>query len=132
MDIKRALISATIIWILGVTSYVSSFYVNIFGDQILQANLFLTISLIPSVIFGTHYYYKKAKLINGFKLASTMFMVAILLDALITVPIFMMPIGINYIDFFIDPGFWLIAAEYIITVLLYHIFMIYRRKIFST
>jgi len=49
-------------------------------------------------------------------LGVAMFLVAGLLDALITVPVFIIPAGGTYASFFGDPGFWLIGLLYIITV----------------
>lgn len=48
-----------------------------------------------------------------------MFLVAMVLDALITVPFLIMPYGGTYLSFFSDPGFWLIAVEYISVVAAY-------------
>ena len=48
-----------------------------------------------------------------------MFLVAMVLDALITVPFLIMPYGGTYFSFFSDPGFWLIAVEYISVVAAY-------------
>jgi len=116
MNIRRAIFSAIIIWILGVSAYAASFFFPILEDPELQANLVLTIALIPSVIIGTYFYYKKGFQTNGYRLGVTMFIVAMFLDALITVPLFIIPEGGNHLSFFTDPGFWLIAVEYIIVV----------------
>ena len=48
-----------------------------------------------------------------------MFSSAIVLDAIITVPVFIMPNGGNYLSFFGDPGFWLIGFEYVAVVAAY-------------
>ena len=48
-----------------------------------------------------------------------MFSSAIVLDALITVPVFIIPHGGNHLSFFGDPGFWLIGFEYVTVVAAY-------------
>jgi hypothetical protein len=48
-----------------------------------------------------------------------MFLGAMILDACITVPVFIIPNGGDYLSFFGDPGFWLIAVEYISIVAAY-------------
>ena len=119
MNIKRAILSAAIVWILGVSAYIGSFFFEWMEDPELQANLILTFALIPSAILGTHFYYRKRHNTNGFKLGVIMFITAMALDAMITVPLFIIPEGGSHITFFMDPGFWLIAVEFILVVGLY-------------
>lgn len=119
MNLKSLIISAIIIWTLGVIAYVASYFVPVMADPDLQANWVLSIALIPAVLFGAHIYYRKGYKTNGFKLGVAMFMVTICLDALITVPLFIIPYGGNYITFFTDVGFWLLAIEYVSVVAAY-------------
>ncbi len=119
MNIKRAILSAIIIWTLGVSVYIGSFFIVLMEDPEFQANLLLTLAVIPIAVFGANFYYKKWDNTNGFKLGIVMFITAMALDALITVPILIIPEGGSYLTFFIDPGFWLIAVEYILVVGLY-------------
>lgn len=116
MNIKRAMISAAIAWGLGVSAYIGSFYFEWMEDPELQANLVLTLAVIPSAMLGAKFYYRKRQNSNGFKLGIVMFIATMLLDALVTVPLFIIPEGGNHITFFTDPGFWLIAVEYILVV----------------
>lgn len=127
MNFKRVLLSATIVWILGVCSYIGSFFFELIEDSELQANLVLLIALIPITIFGANFYYKKGNKTNGYKLGVVMFIVAMVLDALITVPLFIIPEGGNHLAFFTDSGFWLIAVEYILVVGFYWQFKVSRQ-----
>ena len=68
---------------------------------------------------GTHFYFKKVAESNSFFLGLYMFSMAFILDALITVPLLIIPSGGSYSSFFSDPGFWLIAVLYVLTVVLY-------------
>lgn len=119
IHIKDTLISAGIIWTLGVTAFVASYFVPIMSDPDVQANWTLSLVLIPVATLGAHIYYRKGHTTNGFALGTAMFLVTILLDALITVPFLIMPNGGNYISFFADPNFWFLAAEYISVVAAY-------------
>lgn len=119
MEIQRAIISAAIIWIIGVTAYILSYFVVIMDNPELQGNLVLIITLVPSVLLGIKYYYKNGTHTNGFKLGVFMFLVTFCLDALITVPLIIIPAGGNYLTFFSDPWFWLIGLEYILLVGIY-------------
>ena len=119
MNLKSVILSAIIVWTLGIIAYVASYFVPVMADPELQANWVLSIALIPAVLLGAHIYYRKGYKTNGFKLGAAMFMVTICLDAMITVPLFIMPYGGNYITFFTDVGFWLLAIEYVGIVAVY-------------
>ena len=119
IHLKSAIISAVIVWALGVLAFVASYFVPVMPDPGLQANWVLSIVLIPTASLGAHLYYRKGHQANGFVLGITMFAVAIILDATITVPLLIMPYGGNHFSFFSDPGFWLIAVEYVSIVAAY-------------
>lgn len=119
MEIKRAIIATSIVWVLGVSAYILSHFVKIMDNPELQANVVLTLALIPSAILGTKFYYKNGAHTNGFKLGIFMFLITIGLDALITVPVFIIPAGGDHLSFFSDPGFWIIGLVYILVVILY-------------
>ncbi|WP_299162439.1 DUF5367 family protein [uncultured Eudoraea sp.] len=119
MEIKRAILATSIVWVLGVSAYILSHFVKIMDNPELQANVVLTLALIPSAILGTKFYYKNGAHTNGFKLGVFMFLITIGLDALITVPVFIIPAGGDHLSFFSDPGFWIIGLVYILVVILY-------------
>jgi hypothetical protein len=116
INIKSTIISASIVWTLAVIAFVASYFVPAMSDPDVQANWVLSIALIPSTLIGAHIYYRKGHKTNGFILGISMFLVAMILDAIITVPFLIMPYGGNYITFFTDPGFWLIGVEYVSVV----------------
>lgn len=124
MEIKRAIISAAMIWAIGVAAYILSFFVTFLENPELQANIVLTLALIPSVILGAKYYYKNGAVTHGIKLGVFMFLATICFDALITVPVFIIPAGGNHLTFFADAWFWLIGLEYILVVEIYAAFRI--------
>ena len=67
---------------------------------------------------GARYYYQHAAA-KGVVLGLFMFTVAGSLDAIITVPLLIMPAGGSYQSFYGDPGFWVIGVEYLAAVTLY-------------
>jgi hypothetical protein len=85
-------------------------------DPDLQANLVLMVAIIPAACLGAHLYYRRGLKTNGFVLGFVMFSGAIFLDAVITVPVFIIPNGGNHLSFFGDPGFWFIGIEYMTVV----------------
>lgn len=116
---KSVVVSAVIVQALGLTAFITSYFIPIMSDPDLQANWVLSIVLIPAASLGAHIYYRKGHKTNGFVLGIYMFLVAMTLDALITVPFFIIPFGGSHASFFGDPGFWLIAVEYISVVAAY-------------
>ena len=71
-------ISAAIVWTLGVTAFVASYFVPVMSDPDLQANWVLSLVLIPVAILGAHIYYRKGHQTNGFVLGVFMFLVAMI------------------------------------------------------
>ncbi|MEL6917126.1 MAG: DUF5367 family protein [Bacteroidota bacterium] len=127
MKIFRAIIIGMFIWVIGVSIYSLSFYVPVLEDLELQANIVLFTTIVPLVWFGCHIYYKKDKTIHGFLLGQTLFIIAGILDALITVPFLIIPNGGSYHSFFTDISFWLVALEFIATAMLYWFVKVYHR-----
>ncbi|NVK83668.1 MAG: DUF5367 family protein [Cytophagia bacterium] len=119
LNVKRAVFAALIVWTLGVTSFVLSYFVELMEDPDIQANLVLSVALVPITILAAHIYYRKGIETNGILLGAFMFLIAIILDATITVPVLIAPTGGNHLSFFGDPGFWLIGVEYVLVVTIY-------------
>ncbi len=119
LQVKSVLLASIIVYIIGVTAFVTSYYVPILSDPDFQANLVLSIAVVPAAMLGAWYYYRKGNQTNGLLLGTCMFLVAMVLDALITVPLFIIPVGGDHLSFFTDPGFWVIALIYILSVTVY-------------
>ena len=126
LNVKHAAISSIIVYILGILAFVGSYFIPIMNDPELQANLVLAIAIIPAAYLGAHIYYKKRQSTHGFVLGIAMFSAAIILDAAITVPLFIIPNGGSHLSLFGDPGFWLIGLEYILAVMAYWRFKVVK------
>lgn len=116
INIKHVIISCSVIYVLGILAFVGSYFVPIMEDSDLQANIVLMVALIPAAYTGAHLYYRRGNNTHGLLLGSVLFISAIILDAIITVPVFIIPNGGSHLTFFGDPGFWLIGLEYILIV----------------
>ena len=116
LNIKHAIISSLVVYLIGITSYIVSYFIPLLDDKDLQANLVLMIAIIPAVLIGANLYYRRGYSTKGLLLGTVMFLGAMILDALITVPFFIIPYGGSYLSFFGDPGFWLIAIEYVAVI----------------
>jgi hypothetical protein len=58
------------------------------------------IVLIPIALLCATFYYKSKDKINGFLLGFFVVLIGVILDCLITVPLFVMPAGGNYMTYF--------------------------------
>ena len=129
MKTKRAIFIGIVIWIIAILFYLISYYVPALEDADNQANIVLFITVIPLVWLGASYYYKKENKTHGFIVGQTMLLTAVALDALITVPFFVIPNGGNHYSFFTSLGFWIIAFEFLIVATLYWYIRIYPLNI---
>lgn len=119
LNLKHAIISSLVVYVLGILAFVGSYFAPIMEDPDLQANITLMAAIIPAAYLGAYLYYRRGNTTHGFVLGSAMFSSAIVLDAIITVPVFIIPNGGNHLTFFGDPGFWLIGIEYVAVVAIY-------------
>ncbi len=119
MKTTRAIAIGIAIWGLGVASYSASFFVPIMENAEQQANIVLFLAVMPLVWLGSRFYYKKDASTHGHKVGLMFLMTAAALDALITVPLLIIPAGGSYVEFFTAIGFWIIAFEFILVTLLY-------------
>ena len=56
-------------------------------------------------------------------------LVAIVLDALITVPVLLKPYNETHLSFFTDPSFWLIAIEMVVVATAYYYLRVHSKSI---
>ncbi|EDP70014.1 hypothetical protein FBALC1_10792 [Flavobacteriales bacterium ALC-1] len=106
-----SIVCGILVWILGVSFYLLSFYVPILENPELQSNIALALGIIPSACIGTYLFYTKSH-IKPSQLGLTFVMVATLLDVIITVPVFIIPNGGSYSKFFGAPMFYTIVVEF--------------------
>ncbi|RKR13965.1 hypothetical protein CLV91_0034 [Maribacter vaceletii] len=106
-----SIVCGILVWILGVSFYLLSFYVPILENPELQSNVVLVLGIVPSACIGTYLFYTKSY-IKPHTLGLTFVIVATLLDIIITVPVFIIPNGGSYFEFFGDPMFYTIVVEF--------------------
>jgi len=128
MNTKRSILLGIAIWIIAILFYSISYAFPILEHPDTQANLVLFVVVMPLVWFACSIYYKKDNKTHGYKVGQTMLLTAIALDALITVPVFVIPNGGNHFSFFTSVGFWIIAFEFLIVSTLYWYARVYTKK----
>lgn len=118
---------ALFVWVFGVSFYLLSYSVPILKDPVLQSNIVLALAIIPGAGLGTYLFYKYSSM-KPSSLALTIVLVAVFLDALITVPVFVIPNGGSYSAFFGDPVFYILAVEIYFLVLYFGQYQIKRME----
>jgi len=131
MKTTRAILLGIAIWIIAILFYSISYAIPILEDPDTQANFVLFVVLMPLVWFACSLYYKKERDTHGVLVGQTMLLTAVALDALITVPLFVMPHGGNHYSFFTSIGFWIIAFEFLLVATLYWYARMYSKKVIS-
>jgi hypothetical protein len=132
MKLARVISTGILIWIIGVCLYASSYYVQLLENAEQQANIWLSLVLVPVVWFGAKLYYGKGNSAHGLKVGLVFFIISAILDALFTVPFTILPYGGSYYDFFVDFGFWFIGLEFIATTFVYWYLKVHRKRITAT
>jgi hypothetical protein len=127
MKTKRAIVIGFVIWMIAILCYTVAG--SIATSQQLEhlPGTVLFIVVMPLVWFGTKYYYKKDNKTNGYWVGQTMLLTAAALDALITVPVFIIPMGGSYYSFFTALEFWIIAFEFLTVATLYWYIRVYPK-----
>ncbi len=110
-----SVICGMLVWILGVSFYLLSFYLPILENPELQSNIVLALGILPSACLGTYLFYTKSYL-KPSTLGLTFVIIATLLDVIITVPVFIIPNGGSYSEFFGTPLFYIIIVEFYFVV----------------
>ena len=113
---RYSIVCGILVWILGLSFYLLSRYISVIENSELQSNIVLVLAIIPSSCLGTYLFYKKS-VMKPSSLALIFIVVAIILDVLITVPVFIIPNEGSYSKFFGDPIFYTIIVEFYFTVL---------------
>lgn len=131
MKTKRAILIGIAIWMIAILFYSISFYLPILENAENQANIVLFVVVMPLVWLGCSFYYKKDYKTHGYKVGQTMLLTAVALDALITVPIFVIPNGGSHYSFFTSLGFWMIVFEFLAVAVLYWYTRVYPFNITS-
>jgi hypothetical protein len=121
MKTGRAILSGALIWLLvlilfGVMDAVPATH----HSQLLQA-IIVCVSIIPFSLLGARIYYKTGDRSRGLSVGLVMVGTALLLDALITVPLVEQPYhNIDHYQFFTNPLLWTIVIEDLLVIWLYY------------
>ncbi|MGD9275917.1 MAG: DUF5367 family protein [Candidatus Pacearchaeota archaeon] len=112
MNLKRGILFGSLLWVLIFVWW--SVLIFIPGlNETLQYVIHYCLLIVAASFIANLYYRKKDK-VNGFLLGLVFLGAGLILDTIITVPLFTMPQGVGYLDFFFAP---LMLVGYAISVL---------------
>lgn len=119
MNYLRAILSGIILWICVAVTFFILEHTPIIKDSLNIQTAIICLFIIFYSTIGASFYYKKAISTSGFQVGIMMSLTAILLDALLFVPLVEIPKGNTYQDFFSNPLLWTLAILNIATVYFY-------------
>ena len=119
MKLLRGILIGALLWVLIFVEWSIIIFTPILKDLGNYQYIIHFLVLIPIVIFGANYYYKSKDKVNGFLLGAVMLLAGVILDAIITVPLFTMPQGVNHMAFFFNPLMLLGFVEFILITGIY-------------
>jgi Family of unknown function (DUF5367) len=119
MNKLRAILIGALVWLFLFITFALLGYVPVIKDSLNQQAFIVGILIIPFATFGAFIYYKNGNNENGFIVGLIMVVTALVLDALITVPLLEIPSGRSYQSFFTYFGLWILAIINLTTVYLY-------------
>lgn len=120
MKIVRAILSGSIVWAMVFSLFTLLSFVPTAKDSQVLQSIIVGLSLIPFAYWGAKIYYKKGSTTNGLIIGSIMVTTALILDALITVPLVEIPYnGGNYFTFFTSAILWALVAVNLTVIHLY-------------
>ena len=122
-----SIVCGMLIWILVVSFYLLSFYLPVLENSELQSNIVLAVAIIPCGSLGTYLFYKKSYRKPSI-LALIFIAVSIVLDRLVSVPLFIIPDGGSFSTFFGEPMFYILVVEFYFIVLYFGNYLMKKTK----
>lgn len=119
MNTLRALLVGAALWAMIFIEWsILMFTPGVAEMEWMQFTIFYLL-LIPISLFGAWLFYKKESSMNGFLAGLLMLVAGIVLDAIITLPLFIIPQGGSYLEFYTAPLMLIGFVEMILVVGLY-------------
>lgn len=119
MKTNRAILTGALVWLLIFITFAVLGYVPTIKDSLDLQAIIVAVLIVPFATFGASVYYKKGSKVNGVAIGLIMVVTALVLDALITVPLIEIPNGRGYQSFYTYPLLWLLVIINMATVYFY-------------
>ena len=128
MKTTKIILFGTLAWFLIFSLFAVLNLIPVTAQSETLQGVIVGIGVVPFGIFGAWLYYRKNEG-HGLKVGALMLLVAMVLDALITVPLIEMPLhGRNHLDFFTYPLLWILVTENILVIYAYWAFKVKPAK----
>ena len=114
MNLKRAIKTGIVVWVTIFIEWSIIIFAPILKDLGNWQYLLHYIILIPIIYYALQYYYKTKDKENGFLVGTVILLTGIILDAIITVPLFTIPQGVGYLEFYLNPLMLIGFVEFIL------------------
>lgn len=112
----RAISIGAMVWGLTFISFAILGFVPSIKDSLYLQALVVSILIVPFAILGASIFYRNGNKENGMTIGIIMALTALILDALITVPVIEIPKGGSYQSFYSFPLLWFLVLTNITTV----------------
>jgi hypothetical protein len=122
MKIRRALWVGILLWILIFVEWSILIFLPVIKDSLTSQWAIHYVMIVVWALLGAHLYYKSKDKTSGFAVGAIFLLVGVILDMIITMPLFIIPQGRTYLDFFLDWQMWIGYIELIAVVGFYKIF----------
>lgn len=119
MNYFRAIHSGTIAWLCVVVIFYILENIQFFKESLTIQAIIAAFTIIFYAWFSAWFYYKKAEKKLGLQVGIVITATALILDALVTVPLIEIPKGSSYQAFFSNPLLWILAVINVMTVFIY-------------
>lgn len=120
MNVRRAILAGVIVWALVFVSFTLMSILPGVKDSTKYQSVVISVLMIPFAVWGARIYYKQGGSTNGMLVGVVMATTALVLDALITVPLVEIPYnGSSYAVFFTNPLLWILVCADVLVVYLF-------------
>jgi hypothetical protein len=116
----RAVLSGSMVWAFVFSIFAVFSFIPGIKDSQMQQGLIVGAFMLPFAYLGASFHYKKGDKTHGLTIGFIMVAIALVLDALITVPFVEIPYhGSSYVKFYTNPLLWIIVVENMAIIYLY-------------
>ncbi len=115
----KAILVGAFVWLFVFSAFTALSYIPGIRDSEVQQGLIVAVFLIPFAYLGASIFYKNGVEANGLVVGLIMVTTALILDAFITVPFTIIPLGGSYLSFYSSPILWILVSLNIGTIYFY-------------
>ena len=128
MTLFRNITAGAILWSLIFLSFTIMEFIPTLKEATELQNGIILLLLVPFLLLSLKYFYRREDRSHGLRFGLVTIITSLSLDALITVPLVIMPKGGSYRTFFTDPGLVVMGMVIFLVSFLYWRFRIKEKQ----